>query len=98
MEIKKTAGEGTLEVAVIGRLDTTTAPDLETEVNESLEGLNKIVFDFDQLEYISSAGLRVLLATQKTMNRQGEMVIKNVNDIIMEVFEITGFVDILTIE
>ena len=98
MEIIK-AKEGTnLTVNLVGRLDTTTAPQLEGELKESLADVKELVFDFAQLDYISSAGLRVLLATQKIMNAQGTMVIKNVNDVIMEVFEVTGFSDILTIQ
>lgn len=81
-----------------GRLDTTTAPQLENELKKSLDGVKKLTFDFKALEYISSAGLRVLLSSQKQMNRQGEMVIKNVNSDIMEIFDVTGFSDILTIE
>ena len=81
-----------------GRLDTTTAPQLENELKKSLDGVKKLTFDFKALEYISSAGLRVLLSAQKQMNRQGEMVIKNVNSDIMEIFDVTGFSDILTIE
>lgn len=80
-----------------GRLDTTTAPQLEEEV-KMLEGVESLIFDFEALEYLSSAGLRVLLAAQKAMNKQGKMVLRNVNETIMEIFEITGFVDILTIE
>ena len=81
-----------------GRLDTTTAPDLEKELKESLGGVSELVLDFAGLEYISSAGLRVLLSAQKTMNRQGKMIVKNVNETIMEIFEVTGFSDILTVE
>lgn len=98
MEIKKTLNGAALEVAVAGRLDTTTAPQLEAELKGSLDGIKDLALDFAGLEYISSAGLRVLLATQKVMNTQGKMVIRNVNDDIKEVFEITGFCDILTIE
>lgn len=87
-----------LDVEIIGRLDTTTAPELEAKLSE-FDDISEVVFDFSKLEYISSAGLRVLLAEQKSMNSKGgKMVIRNVNDTIMEVFEITGFVDILTIE
>lgn len=85
-----------MNVALEGRLDTTTAPELEAELQ--LEGITELVLDFEKLDYVSSAGLRVLLATQKVMNRQGSMLISNVNEGIMEIFEITGFVDILTIE
>ena len=98
MEIKKTQNGGALSVQVIGRLDTTTAPLLETEIKDSLEGITDLTLDFAKLEYVSSAGLRVLLAAQKIMNKQGKMVIKNVCDDINEVFEITGFSDILTVE
>lgn len=87
-----------LLIELDGRLDTTTAPQLEAELNRSLSGVNNLTLDFSLLEYISSAGLRVLLSTQKVMNRQGKMVIKNVCSDIMNIFEITGFVDILTIE
>ncbi len=98
MTINKTQDGTKLNVKVEGRLDTTTAPELEAELKESLNGITDLELDFTGLEYLSSAGLRVLLATQKTMNAQGKMVVKNVNDTIMEVFEVTGFVDILTIE
>ena len=98
MEIKKNQNGDALEIALIGRLDTTTAPMLETEVKENLGDVKNLTFDFAELEYISSAGLRVLLAAQKIMNVNGKMVIKNANSDIMDVFEITGFSDILTIE
>ncbi|MCQ2080277.1 MAG: STAS domain-containing protein [Lachnospiraceae bacterium] len=92
-----TTGE-VLNIALSGRLDTTTAPELEGKLSEVLEGVKDLVFDLKELEYISSAGLRVLLATQKTMNKVGTMKVVNVAPSVMEVFEITGFVDILTIE
>lgn len=98
MEIKKTLNGNELLVAVEGRLDTTTAPQLEENVRSSIDGISSLVFDFEKLEYISSAGLRVLLAMQKIMNKQGSMTIRNVNETVMEVFDVTGFVDILTIE
>lgn len=98
MTINKTVNGNELTIALEGRLDTTTAPQLETELKTCLDGVAKLVFDFADLAYISSAGLRVLLSTQKKMNTQGEMSIKNVNETIMEVFEVTGFADILTIE
>lgn len=98
MEIKKTLNGNELLVAVEGRLDTTTAPQLEENFRSSIDGIKSLVFDFEKLEYISSAGLRVLLAMQKIMNKQGSMTIRNVNETVMEVFEVTGFVDILTIE
>ena len=97
MNITKTAENGTLRIALEGRLDTNTAPQLEAELKTSLSGITELELDFSGLEYISSAGLRVLLAAQKTMSRQGKMTIRNVNETIMEVFEITGFVEILTI-
>ena len=84
--------------ALEGRLDTSTAPQLEEAVNGNISELKDISFDFASLEYISSAGLRVLLSTQKTMNKQGKMVIKNVSEEVMEIFDVTGFSDILTIE
>lgn len=96
MTIAKTREGGKLILALEGRLDTTTAPQLEAEVKH-LDGVTELVLDFEKLEYLSSAGLRVILAAQKTMNRQGTMVIRQVNETIMEVFEVTGFVDILTI-
>ena len=98
MTINKTANDTSLVLALEGRLDTTTAPALEEELKNSLEGVTDLALDFEKLEYISSAGLRVLLAAQKVMNKQGKMVIKNVGSDIMEVFEITGFSDILTVE
>ena len=81
-----------------GRLDTTTAPQLEAEVKWALTGVTELALDFSRLEYLSSAGLRVILAAQKIMNKQGRMVIRHVNETILEVFEVTGFSDILTIE
>lgn len=98
MEIIKNVNGTALDIALVGRLDTSTAPQLEAALTEALPGMTELVFDFDKLEYVSSAGLRVLLASQKKMNQQGSMKIKNVSADIMEVFEITGFVDILTIE
>lgn len=98
MEIKKNTEGTNMTVTVVGRLDTTTAPQLEAELKDSLGGITKLAMDFADLDYISSAGLRVILSAQKVMNKQGEMVIKNVKDDIMEVFEVTGFSDILTIE
>lgn len=97
MTVNKTQQGGELIVEIEGRLDTSTAPQLEASL-DTLDGVTKLVLDFEKLEYISSAGLRVLLGAQKKMNAKGEMVIRNVNDTIMEVFDITGFADILTIE
>ena len=96
IETKRNASE--LTVVLSGRLDTNTAPELEKTLNASLEGVNALTIDMEKLDYISSAGLRVLLAAQKTMNRQGSMKVKNANEIVMEIFEVTGFADILTIE
>lgn len=97
MNIEKNIDGKKLTVALTGRLDTTTAPELETELKQSLSGIEELVLDFAGLEYLSSAGLRILLSAQKMMNRQGSMVVKNVNETIMEIFEVTGFVDVLTI-
>ncbi len=98
LSIEKSANATELNVKLTGRLDTTTSPELEKELKASLDGITTLVIDMTGLEYISSAGLRVLLSAQKSMNRQGEMRIKHVNETIMEIFEVTGFTDILTIE
>lgn len=98
MTITKAVDGSTLLLALEGRLDTTTAPGLEAELGGSLSNIDELIFDFAKLDYVSSAGLRVLLSTQKKMNKQGKMTIKNVCSDIMDVFEITGFTDILTIE
>lgn len=98
MTIEKIAESNKLTITLTGRLDTTTAPQLETELKQNISGVNELVLDLAALEYLSSAGLRVLLSAQKVMNRQGNMVVRNVNEIIMEIFEVTGFVDVLTIE
>ena len=98
MTINKEQNGTELKVALEGRLDTTTAPELETALKDSFDGLTALHFDFSKLEYISSAGLRVLLSAQKSMNKQGARDISGVNETIMEVFEVTGFSDILTIK
>ena len=98
LNINKTFGDGKALFALEGRLDTTTAPELETALKESLDGVAELTLDFEKLDYISSAGLRVLLTAQKQMNRQGSMKIVHVNETILEIFEVTGFSDILTIE
>lgn len=98
MTITKQKEDSTLTIALEGRLDTTTAPDLEKELKENLDGITSLVLDLAKLDYLSSAGLRVILGAQKTMNKQGSMVVRNVNETIMEVFEVTGFSDILVIE
>lgn len=95
--IKKQEGT-TLTVAIEGRLDTVTAPQLEGELRTAVNGVEELIFDLDGMEYISSAGLRVLLSAQKVMSRQGKMVIRHVKPEIMEIFEVTGFADILNIE
>ena len=98
MEINKQADGGKLTLTLNGRLDTMTSPDLEAVLKESLCGVTELVFDCTDLEYISSAGLRVLLGAQKVMNNAGKMMIRNVNEPVMEVFEVTGFTDVFTIE
>ena len=98
MDIDKKINGKELTITVEGRLDTITAPQLEAELKRSVGDTERLIFDLSSLEYISSAGLRVLLSAQKVMNRQGEMIVRNANEMVMEVFEITGFVDILNIE
>ena len=96
IDVKKNADQVTITVA--GRLDTTTAPALEKAINENVQEEKHLILDIQELEYLSSAGLRVLLSAQKQMNKQGKMVLKNVCQTIMDVFEVTGFSSILTIE
>ncbi|MDO5132893.1 MAG: STAS domain-containing protein [Eubacteriales bacterium] len=98
LNIKKTVEDTKALFALEGRLDTVTAPDLEKELKDALNGITDLTLDFENLEYISSAGLRVLLSAQKTMTKQGSMKITHVSETIMEIFEVTGFSDILTIE
>ena len=98
MTIEKKINGEALTLIVSGRLDTQTAPELEKELDSVLAGIKELTFDFKELEYVSSAGLRVILKAQKAMNAQGSMKLTGVNDSIMEVFDITGFLDILTIE
>ncbi len=98
LNINKNLNGETLTVSLEGRLDTTTAPQLEESLRESMNGISELILDFENLEYISSAGLRVLLSAQKNMAKQGSMKLIHVSDVIMEIFEVTGFVDILTIE
>ena len=98
MTIEKKINGEALTLVVSGRLDTQTAPELEAELDSSLSGIKDLTFDMTNLEYVSSAGLRVILKAQKAMNAQGSMKLTGVNDSIMEVFDITGFLDILTIE
>ena len=98
MTITKKQNGTSLEIALEGRLDTMTAPELEAELSKSLNGISDLTLDFSALEYISSAGLRVLLSSHKAMMSKGGMKIVHVNDVVQEVFEVTGFSDILTIE
>lgn len=98
LTIKKTLENGAAVISPEGRLDTVTAPEMESAIKELLPGLKSLTLDLSGLEYISSAGLRVLLSAQKVMNSQGEMKVTNVNETIAEIFEVTGFSDILTIE
>ena len=98
MKITKNVNGNQLGLALEGRLDTTTAPELEKVLQSSLDGVEELVFDMAELEYLSSAGLRILLGAQKAMKNQGSMKVVHVNETIMEIFEVTGFADILTIE
>lgn len=98
MTITKNQNGTALEIALAGRLDTMTAPELEAELNKDLGGADSLTLDFGKLDYISSAGLRVLLTAHKAMAAKGGMKICNVNEVVQEVFEVTGFADILTIE
>ncbi len=98
LKINKTCEDAKLTVALEGRLDTTSSPELEKSLQESLDGVSELIMDLSGLEYISSAGLRVLLSAQKTMMKQGSMKVIHVNETVMEIFEVTGFVEILTIE
>ncbi len=98
MNITMDKNGNSLKVALEGRLDTTTSPELENKLEGELNEITDLVFDFEKLEYLSSAGLRVLLAAQKIMNKQGKMVIRNANNTIKEIFEVTGFSNILVVE
>ena len=99
MNITKSAEGSVFKIAVSGRLDTATAPELESALKDSLAGVSELLLDIHELEYISSAGLRVLLTAQKTMNAQnGTMRVAGANEMIREIFEVTGFIDILTLE
>ena len=98
MDISKNSNGSTLTIVLSGRLDTVSAPKLEEELKASICDVTELVLDFSGLDYISSAGLRIPLSAQKTMNNQGKMIVKNVNSTIMEIFEITGFTEILSIE
>ena len=97
MTINQNRTDSSLIVSPVGRLDTTTAPELEQALSDSLDGITELTLDFGGLEYVSSAGLRVLLSVQKRMQKQGSMKLVHVGEMIMEIFEVTGFSDILTI-
>ena len=96
IDVEKNGNETIIKVS--GRVDATTAPELDNKVNECIDGVSKLIFDFKDMEYISSAGLRVILSAQKKMNTQGEMVVRNASEDVMDVFEITGFLDFLKFE
>lgn len=98
MQITKTVENDKLTIALEGRLDTLTAPQLEAEVNGKLDGVKTLIFDFQDLAYVSSAGLRILFMAQKIMNKQGKMIVRNANADIKDIFTVTGFSNILTIE
>lgn len=98
MLVEKNIDNTKMTVKISGRMDTNTAPEVEESLKESIDGITELIIDLSDLEYISSAGLRVLLAAQKIMNKQGSMTVTGVNSSIMEIFEVTGFNDILTIK
>lgn len=98
MTITKTQNDSSLTLCLDGRLDTITSPMLEEEMEKSISGITELILDFKNVQYVSSAGLRVLLVAQKTMNKQGKMILTDVRDSVREVFDITGFSDILTIQ
>ena len=98
MTINKQINGPSVEIAINGRLDTTTAPELDAELAKTLDGVEHLTFNFAELVYISSAGLRILLSAQKRMNKQGDMKVINANESVLEIFEVTGFNDILCIE
>lgn len=98
LDIKKQQDGTKLTVTLIGDLDTITSPNLEASLSESLTGIDYLVLDFSELNYISSAGLRVILSTQETMNKQGKMVIRNISDEIKKIFEVVGFIKFLNLE
>ena len=98
MKIEKSVKDGKICYALEGRLDTTTAPELENELKSGLESATELTMDFSGLDYISSAGLRVLLSAHKAMSKKGGMKVTNVNEMVREVFDVTGFSDILDIE
>lgn len=98
LDITKNTNGTELTIGLEGRLDTVTSPNLEAELKTALEGIGTLVFDLEKLQYISSAGLRVLLSAQKVMNKQGNMIVRHASEDVKEIFDVTGFSDILTIE
>ncbi|MCF0226320.1 MAG: STAS domain-containing protein [Methanobrevibacter sp.] len=98
MDINKELNGNTLTIKLVGRLDTNTAPELDSEIKKSAADVSKLILDFSDLDYISSAGLRVVLFTHKLMDNKEGLIVKNINSMIMEVLEATGFTDVLTIE
>ena len=98
MRLEKIRVAGGLRVLVEGRIDTTTAPDFGTEISDELDDIRELILDFREVEYVSSLGLRVILELQKTMNEKGKMKVVNVNKTVMDIFKMTGFDKILTIE
>ena len=98
MIIEKQVTDSAMTIKVIGRLDSVTSPQLEEVTSKELEGITDLTFDFSELEYISSAGLRVILISQKTMNNQGKMHVTGINQEVRDIFEVTGFVDIIDVE
>ncbi len=98
LNINKETNGSELKITLDGRLDTMSAPQLESELKSSVDGVTSLIFDIKDLQYISSAGLRVLLSAQKVMNKQGSMVVRGANEDVKEIFDVTGFADILTIE
>ena len=98
MKVTMNRNGNELIVSLEGRLDTLTSPKLEEQLEPALDGVEKLVFDFAELKYISSAGLRILLTAMQVMEEQGEMIVKNVTSEVMEIFEVTGFIDYLNIE
>mgnify|MGYP002626553558 CR=1 FL=1 len=98
MKINKTKNGSSLTVAVEGRIDTVTAPEFESDVKGAIDGIDALILDFEKVSYLSSAGLRVLLSLHKIMNKRGTMTVKNANETVKDIFEVTGFSEILTIE
>ena len=98
MKIKQTLNNNELTIALEGELNSATAPELDEVISNSLKGIQTLIFEFKDLSYISSAGLRILLTSKKVMDKQGKMIVRNANESVMEIFEITGFANILDFE